>query len=67
MVIGGGQLYTLLMPFVNRIYLTRIQAAFEADTFFTPLSDDWKAVSVEEFEADEKNKYAHSIIVYEKE
>ena len=34
MVIGGEEIYRLLLPFANRIYLTKIEKEFEADAFF---------------------------------
>ena len=33
-VIGGGQIYELMMPFANKLCLTRVHATPEADTFF---------------------------------
>lgn len=34
-IIGGGQIYRLALPFVSRLYVTRVDADFpEADTFF---------------------------------
>lgn len=33
-VIGGGEIYRKFLPVAKRIYLTEVQAATEADTFF---------------------------------
>ncbi len=33
-VIGGQKIYTLLAPFCSQIVLTKIDSAFDADTFF---------------------------------
>lgn len=33
-VIGGGALYRLFLPYVDKLYITRIYHDFEADTFF---------------------------------
>jgi len=33
-VIGGEQIYNLFLPYVDRIYLTKIHSTFEADAFF---------------------------------
>jgi dihydrofolate reductase len=50
MVIGGGKIYAQMLPFVNRIYLTRIHAEIDGDTWFPPLdASDWRSVSTEEF------------------
>lgn len=37
-VIGGGAVYEALLPYCRRAYVTEIDAAFEADTFFAPLT-----------------------------
>lgn len=51
-VIGGGQIYEQALPFVDRIYWTRVDAEFpEADTFFAvpnSFSDFTPEVSGEE-------------------
>ena len=41
MVVGGGQIYALALPMVERIYLTQVDIALEADTFF-PIIDSKK-------------------------
>lgn len=33
-VIGGGEIYSLFMPYINKIYLTRIHKEYEGDTKF---------------------------------
>ena len=40
-VIGGGEIYSALIPFCEKCYLTRIDEEFEADTFFPTLNNDW--------------------------
>ncbi len=32
--IGGAEIYTQMMPFVNKLYLTEIDRAFDGDAFF---------------------------------
>lgn len=41
MVIGGAEIYNLALPKAKKIYLTRVHADFEADTFFPDLGDEW--------------------------
>lgn len=65
-VLGGGNIYTQSYSFVNRIYLTRIHASFEGDTFFPVPGDEWKLVSEDKRKADEKNPYDHDFLVYER-
>lgn len=35
-IIGGGEIYTLGLPFTDRLYLTLVEAEKEADVFFPP-------------------------------
>ena len=37
MVIGGGEIYALAMPYARRIYLTEVQADIDGDTMFPEL------------------------------
>ncbi|PKK38916.1 Dihydrofolate reductase [Clostridiaceae bacterium JG1575] len=37
-IIGGGELFRQILPYVDKIYLTRIHKSFEGDTFFPELS-----------------------------
>lgn len=46
-IIGGGSIYRELLPFCRYAYVTKIDAAFECDTYFENLDklDNWKMVS----------------------
>jgi len=67
MVIGGGEVYRLFFEKANRIYLTRVDAEPEADTFFPALDPQiWKLVSQKDHEADEKNDHNYSFQVWER-
>ena len=66
---GGAQIYRIALArdLVDRIYLTRIHADVEGDTFFPEIDfDDWKLVSEEHHEADEKNEFDYSFLVSER-
>lgn len=66
-VIGGAELYRQLLSRVNRIYLTVVHHAFEADAFFPELnSTEWEEVSRVDCEPDEKNAYSYSFIELKK-
>ncbi|MCE9521841.1 MAG: dihydrofolate reductase [Alphaproteobacteria bacterium] len=42
MVIGGAELYRAALPWARRIYLTRVEADSEGDTYFPPFApEDW--------------------------
>ena len=65
-IIGGGQVYEQLLPYADRLYITRIRHTFpEADTFF-PVIDysQLQLVSREAFPADDKNPYEYSFEEY---
>ena len=66
-IIGGGEIYLQSLELCDRIYLTRIHRHFEGDTFFPELpSANWKIISKEDHEPDEKNPHPYSFITYER-
>jgi dihydrofolate reductase len=45
-VIGGAEIYRLALARADRVYLTRIDAAFEGDTTFPALDPaEWREVA----------------------
>ncbi|NDW17308.1 dihydrofolate reductase [Dysgonomonas sp. 216] len=67
-IIGGGSIYEQALQSADKLYVTYIHHKFEnTDTFFPSIDPSiWKQVSAKEQSADEKNKYAHTFVVYEK-
>lgn len=67
-VIGGGMLYEALLPRVDRIYLTEVQATYpDADTHFPELDmTEWREVARETVPADEANPLASSFVILER-
>jgi dihydrofolate reductase len=66
-IVGGAEIYRQAMHLTNRIYLTIIHKEFEADTYFPEIkADEWKQVSKQDFEPDEKNLLPYSFITYER-
>ena len=49
-VIGGGKVYEELLPYCNLAHVTKIDFAFEADTYFPNLDqlEDWEMTEVSE-------------------
>jgi dihydrofolate reductase len=67
MVIGGGEVYRMAFERSKRIYLTRVKAEPEGDTFFPDLDPkEWKLVKQQDHVADEKNEYDYSFQVWER-
>lgn len=66
-IIGGGQIYELSMPLLDRIYLTEVDAKPEGDVFFPDFDKtQWNLLSSEAHPADEKNDHAYTFKVYER-
>lgn len=57
-VIGGGELYRLAMPHVEKMHITRIDTTIEGDTFF-PTFDvtEWTLEKVEARPKDSENAF----------
>ncbi len=67
MIIGGGEIYKLLFAKAKRIYMTRVDAEPEADTFFPSIGEnEWDLISQKDYEADEKNAYNYSFQIWER-
>ncbi len=66
-IAGGSQVYEQAMPLANRIYLTRVHASFEADSFFPFFNiDEWELTKHNDFSMDEKHAYSFSIQQWDK-
>ena len=67
MVIGGGGVYSQMLPMADRIYMTRIDATFDGDTFFPELNDDeWQVVDCVDFPADESRQFGFSFVTLDR-
>ena len=55
-VIGGAEIYTQLLPYAQKLYLTKIEEAFEGDTYFPKINySEFKVEYTSEKFTDEKN------------
>ncbi|PSR54220.1 dihydrofolate reductase [Adhaeribacter arboris] len=62
-IIGGAEILQQALPYIDTMFLTLIHEKFTGDTFYPEInSADWQEVSRQDFEPDEKNKYAYSFI-----
>ena len=66
-VIGGGEIYQLLLPLANRIYLTEIHTQLSGDAYF-PIFDTtiFKETSRSHHSADTHHKYAFDFVTYDR-
>jgi len=66
-VIGGSQIYQLALPLVDRLYVTRVHATVQGDTYFPDITtDQWQLKQTDSFAADEKNDHDYSFLVYQR-
>ncbi len=66
-VVGGAEIYRLFLPRVERMYLTRIHASFQAVTFFPAMDlSGWRLVSREDLPAEDRNPYSLSFLTYDR-
>jgi len=64
-VIGGAMVYRQMIHFAQKLYITRIHHAFEADVWFPEIkAGEWQQQSTVWNESDEKHPYAYSFEVY---
>jgi dihydrofolate reductase len=67
-IAGGAVVFEQAIHRADRMYLTRVHADIEGDTFFPDFDDvsEWHLSDAEHFEADEKNDYPFSFLTYER-
>ncbi len=66
-IIGGGEVYKQTIDRADRIYMTRVHALLEGDTWFPEIKpDQWEIRSETHFPADEKHNYSFSIQKWER-
>ena len=66
-IMGGGMVYEQFLPKADRLYLTRIDKAFEADTFFPYINfEEWNLVDLEVIDDDPQVDYSYRFEVWER-
>jgi len=67
LIIGGGKVYQQMLPMTDRIYLTRVHAEIDGDTFFPEISeDDWRIVSSEPLPPSDERPFSISFQTLER-
>ena len=67
MIIGGSTIYEMLLPRINRMYLTYVDAEFEGDAWFPEFDkNQWLEKESVIRQADEKNRYDCRFVTFEK-
>jgi dihydrofolate reductase len=66
-VIGGAELYRQAIILADRIYLTKIDADFSGDTYFTELDSKlWQETKRVAHAPDEKNSFPYQFVIYDR-
>lgn len=66
-IIGGGEIYKQTMDVADRIYMTRVHAELEGDTYFPEISrNNWELKNNIDCLPDEKHAYPFSIQTWDK-
>jgi len=67
-IAGGAQIFEQAIHRADRMYLTRVHAEVEGDTWFPDFDDvsEWQLTDSEHFDAGEKNDYPFSFLTYDR-
>jgi len=66
-IIGGGQIYDIAMPHIDRLYLTEVDLAVDGDIFFPEVDENqWELISEQNHKADEKNEHDYTFKILER-
>ena len=62
-IIGGATIYKLMLPKVDKLYITKINQEFDGDVYFPEISEEnWKITQRVKGKKDEKNPYDYEYI-----
>ncbi len=64
-LIGGGEMYQMLLPKVDVVYATEVHTTLKGDAYFPVLSPTWQECSREAHSADEHHAFAYDFVVYQ--
>ena len=65
-VIGGGEIYSLALPYCDILEITRVHGDYEADAFFPEIdTTKWKLINEIYHSKDEKHTYDFTYLTYE--
>lgn len=60
MIIGGAEVFKLLLPYADQIIRTQIEATYPCDVFMPEIDEEeWRCFRVEQGVLDEKNSVSH--------
>ncbi len=66
-IIGGADIFRETLARTDRLYLTRVHAEVPGDIYFPAFdAGEWREISRERHEPDERHAYAYSFVVLER-
>jgi dihydrofolate reductase len=66
-VVGGGEIYSLTLPFADRLYWTWVEAKPVGDTCFPAVDwTEWQLVEETRYPADARNQYDTTFAIYDR-
>ena len=65
-VIGGGTVYSQMLPLCDRAYVTKVHVTPESDTFFPNLDEDEAWELAEVLQSGEENGISYEMCLYKK-
>lgn len=66
-IIGGATIYRLLMPYANKMYITKINQDFDGDAFFPEIKEEeWEIINTEQGIKNDENPYDYEYITYKR-
>ena len=66
-IMGGGSIYEQFLPKADRLYLTRLDKEFEADTYFPFINfEDWSLIDLEVIDDDPQVDYSYRFETWER-
>ena len=67
MIIGGGEIYKMLLGETDRIYITRVDAEPEGDAYFPAIDPkSWRLTSKDDHPADSRHAFNYSFQVWDR-
>ena len=67
MVIGGAEIFRATLPLAHRLYLTRVHAAVEGDTWFPPFdAGQFREIARADHPADARHAFPYSFVTLER-
>jgi len=64
-VMGGASIYSQFLQHTDKLYLTKVDKSYEADTFFPEINyDEWELIEQEDIAANEECDFSFSYLTY---